>query len=97
MNRYSARDAAKNFGALIDAANVETVVIQRYGRPRAAVVGWQLYNAYKRAHDEKIAAMVVRKLESRLAAVGDGAPASEEKARLDQMLVLARDLAAPRE
>lgn len=93
MPTYSARDAAKNFGAVLSAADEGAVVVRRYGRPRAAVVGWRLYNAYRKAYEEKVAAHLAAKLEAELRALGEGAPASGERKRVEALLALVRDLA----
>lgn len=81
MRNYTSCDAAKNFGELIDSADDEAVVVNRYGRPRAAVVGWRLFKAYKRAYDEKVAAHLVEGLEARLKALDAGNPTTVGDAR----------------
>ncbi len=81
MLSYTDRDAAKNFGALIESDDDEAVVVRLYGCARAAVVGWRLFKAYKRAYDEKVAAHLVVSLEAKLKALDAGGPTTTGEAR----------------
>jgi len=65
---YSAREAAQHFGEVMEAADVAPVMIRRHGRPRAAVIGWRLFEEYKKAYDEAFDDRQVRLLELRLEA-----------------------------
>lgn len=78
---FSARDAAKNFGALLDAADVEPVLIRRYARPRAAVIGWRLFEQYKKAYDDAFEERQIELLELRLKAAMEGKLGSSYRAR----------------
>lgn len=69
---FTARDAAKKFGALLDAADDNPVIIHRHGRPRAAVIGWRLFELYRKAYDDAFDARQVRLLELQLEAVVAG-------------------------
>ena len=65
---FSASDAAKNFGALLDAAEDDPAIIHRHGRPRAAVLSWRLFEMYKKAYDAAFEEREIRLLELRLKA-----------------------------
>ncbi|MEK7264667.1 MAG: hypothetical protein AAB227_01085 [Pseudomonadota bacterium] len=78
---FSARDAAKNFGALMEAAEVEPVMIRRHSRPRAAVLGWRLFEDYKKAYDEAFDARQVRLLELRMQALIEGKLGTDHRIR----------------
>ena len=78
---FSARDAAKNFGALMDAADEEPVMIRRHSRPRAAVIGWRLFEQYKKAYDDAFDERQIRLLELRLQAAIDGKLGTSYRAR----------------
>ncbi|MEZ5920641.1 MAG: type II toxin-antitoxin system Phd/YefM family antitoxin [Parvularculaceae bacterium] len=60
MHIFSARTAAKNFGAMLDAADKAPVTINRHGRPRAVMIGWREFQHYQKAYEE---AMDLRVLE----------------------------------
>lgn len=79
MKSFSARDAAKNFGELLDAADLEPVMIRRYARPRAAVIGWRLFEEYKKAYDKAFDERQVRLLELRLDALLAGKLGANER------------------
>lgn len=49
MRIFTAQDAAKKFGALLDAAMEAPVAIHRNGRPYAAIVSWRTFKDYERA------------------------------------------------
>ncbi|OFX05807.1 MAG: hypothetical protein A3E78_10140 [Alphaproteobacteria bacterium RIFCSPHIGHO2_12_FULL_63_12] len=78
---YSARDAAKNFGALVEAADVEPVTVKRHGRPHAAVLSWRLFKDYKKAYDEAFEERQLRLLELRLEAAMEGKLGTSYRAR----------------
>lgn len=78
---YSARDAAKNFGALLDAADVEPVLIRRYARTRAAVIGWRLFEQYKKAYDDAFEERQIKLLELSLRAAMEGKLGGSYRAR----------------
>lgn len=69
---YSARDAAKNFGAVMEAAENAPVMIRRHGRPRAVVIGWRLFEEYKKAYDDAFDERVLHLLELQLEAAIEG-------------------------
>lgn len=81
LNFWSARDAAKNFGALMDAAEQEPVIVRRHSRPRAAVLGWRLFEEYKKAYDEAFDARQIRLLELRMQAAIEGKLGTSYRAR----------------
>ncbi len=72
MRTFSARDAAKTFGAVLDAADDDPVVVHRHGRPRAVVMGWSLYQRYKKAYDDAFDARQIVYLEQSLKALVEG-------------------------
>ncbi len=47
MKAIGAREAQNNFGALMDAAQREPVMIEKYGRPSAVILSAQEYNEIK--------------------------------------------------
>ncbi len=78
---YSARDAAKNFGELLEAADAEPVIVRRHGRPRAAVIGWRLFEHYKKAYDDAFDERQLDLLELRLRAAAEGKLGRSYRAR----------------
>lgn len=78
---FSARDAAKNFGELLEAADAEPVIVRRHGRPRAAVIGWRLFQSYKKAYDDAFDERQLDLLELRLKAVAEGRLGRSDRAR----------------
>jgi PHD/YefM family antitoxin component YafN of YafNO toxin-antitoxin module len=80
MTIYTARDAARNFGALLEEADEQPVAVYRYGRPRAAIIGWRLYERYKRAYDASLEERQLRLLEISLEALAAGRLGRGEKA-----------------
>jgi hypothetical protein len=54
MRIFSARTAAKTFGAVLDAADAGPVSIHRHGRKRAVVIGWRLFEEYRKAYDDAV-------------------------------------------
>jgi prevent-host-death family protein len=78
---YSARDAAKNFGEMLEAADAEPVIVRRHGRPRAAVIGWRLFEHYKKAYDDAFDERQIDLLELRLKAVAEGKLGRSDRAR----------------
>lgn len=81
LRAFSARDAAKNFGALMDAADEGPVIIRRHTRPRAAIIGWRLFEQYKKAYDAAFEERQVRLLELRLQALTEGKLGTSYRAR----------------
>ena len=51
MRIFTARNAAKRFGEVLDAAATEPVVIRRNGRPCAVVIDDRLYKEYHAAYE----------------------------------------------
>lgn len=80
-NFYSARDAAKNFGALVEAADVEPVTVYRHGRPHAVVLSARLFKDYRKAYDEAFEERQIRLLELRLQALMEGKLGKSLRAR----------------
>jgi len=78
---YSARDAAKNFGALVEAADAEPVIVHRHGRPHAVVLSARLFKDYKKAYDEAFEDRQIRLLELRLEAAMAGKLGTSYRAR----------------
>jgi len=78
---YSARDAAKNFGEVMEAADIGPVMIRRHGRPRAAVIGWRLFEEYKKAYDDAFDERQIRLLELRLSAALAGKLGTSDRIR----------------
>lgn len=62
MRIFTARDAAKKFGALLEAAESGPVTILRAGRPRAVMISARLFQQYEKDHakanDEKFIDMI---------------------------------------
>lgn len=63
MRIFSARTAAKNFGAVLDAADKAPVTINRHGRPRAVMIGWREFQHYRKAYDEAMEQRLIEILE----------------------------------
>lgn len=78
---FSARDAARNFGALLEAADAGPVTIRRHGRPRAAVISWRLFEDYSKAYEDAIFNRRVQLLEAQLQAVIDGRLGTSDRIR----------------
>ncbi len=59
---FTARDAAKKFGALLDAAERGPVSILKSGRPRAVMISARQFDEYekdrKKAHEEKLVDLI---------------------------------------
>lgn len=51
MQTFGAREAKNNFGALLDSAQREPVVIEKKGRPVAVVVSAEEYHRLEEAED----------------------------------------------
>ncbi|MEZ5894638.1 MAG: type II toxin-antitoxin system prevent-host-death family antitoxin [Parvularculaceae bacterium] len=66
---YTARDAAKHFGAVVEEAEYDPVVVHRHGRPHAVIIGWRRFQDYRKAYDDAFEARQVRLLELRLQAI----------------------------
>lgn len=71
-NFYSARDAAKNFGALVEDADAGPVTVYRHGRPHAVVLSARLFKDYRKAYDEAFDDRQIRIFELRLQALMEG-------------------------
>lgn len=69
---FSARDAAKNFGAVLEAADADPVTIHRHGRPRAAVIGWPLFEQYRKAYEDALEEKRIYFLEASIKALAEG-------------------------
>lgn len=89
MRSFPARDAAKKFGEMLDAADAGPVAIRRHGRPRAAVIGWALFLDYRNAYEERMKDRQVEALELALNSVINGKIGTGWRAR-----ALARRLGA---
>ncbi len=72
MRTYTASDAAKSFGEVLEAADLDPVIIRRHGRPRAAIIGWRLYERYRQAYDAAFEQRQLALLETSLNALVDG-------------------------
>lgn len=72
MRIYSARAAAKTFGAVVDAADAGPVAIHRHGRPRAVVIGWRLFEDYRKAYDAAVEDRYFAILERGIDQLADG-------------------------
>ncbi len=72
MRSFPARDAAKKFGELLDAADAGPVVVRRHGRPRAAVIGWPLFLCYQHAYEERMKDRTAEALDLALKAAIEG-------------------------
>ncbi len=46
-NIWTASKAKAELSALIDEANEQPQVIERYGKPAAAIISWQLYEEHR--------------------------------------------------
>lgn len=64
---FSARQAAKQFGALLDAAEQGPVTIHRNGKPRAVLVSARDFACYEKAYrkdeKERTASLILRGLD----------------------------------
>ena len=69
---YTARDAAKNFGALVEDADARPVTVYRHGRPHAVVLSARLFEDYRKAYDEAFDDRQIRIFELRLQALMEG-------------------------
>lgn len=69
---YTARDAAKNFGAVVEEAEYDPVVVRRHGRPHAVIIGWRRFQDYRKAYDDAFEERQIRLLELRLQAIVAG-------------------------
>ncbi len=69
---FSARLAAKRFGEVLEASDADPVVIQRHGRPRAAVIGWRLFKAYEKAYEADFEERRVRLVENAIELIAAG-------------------------
>ena len=76
---FSARDAAKNFGAVLEAADADPVAVHRHGRPRAAVIGWPLFEQYRTAYVAALDEKLVRSLEAGFKALAEGKLGSDQR------------------
>ncbi|MDZ7627289.1 MAG: type II toxin-antitoxin system Phd/YefM family antitoxin [Parvularculaceae bacterium] len=96
MRIFSAQDAAKKFGALLEAAAEAPVAIHRNGRPRAAIVSWRRFEDYERALKQHSEAQLLDTLSTALDLLSAGKLGKGERALA---LALARRLgvAAPSE
>lgn len=63
MARYSTTDAARRFSAMLDLSEREPVLIERHGRPRAALVSMRRFELYE--------ALLRREMEAMAAAAAD--------------------------
>lgn len=67
MKTYSARDAAKKFGALLEDADAGPVAILKSGRPRAVLVSarhWAEYEAaYAKMRDERMIELLAKSVD----------------------------------
>lgn len=53
MRIYTARDAAKKFGALLEDADAGPVTILKSGRPRAVLISKRTFEQYQRAYEKE--------------------------------------------
>ncbi len=66
---FSARNAARKFGELLDAAEADPVAVYRHGRPSAAVMSWNLFEQYRKAYEDALETKRVEHLELSLKAL----------------------------
>lgn len=69
---FTARTAARKFGAMLDAAQSGPVTIYRHGRPQAAMVSWKLFQDYRKAYEEVLDDRHLDYLEKSLEALAAG-------------------------
>ncbi len=87
MKSYSAREAAKKFGVVLDDIEKGPVTIMKHGRPRAVILTAWLFEKYRKDHDKASEEHLVDLLHTSLDLLKEGKLGKGQKA-----LALARRL-----
>lgn len=88
MTTFSSKEAQRRFHAVLKAADVGPVVIERHRRPRAAVVSMRRFEIYEALWRKEMDAMALESLQGALDAANEG------KVRTSARMILrARSLA----
>ncbi len=72
MRRLSASDAAHRFGEMIDAAQIEPVIVERHGRARAVIMSVGRFEAYEKLLRERSYALAAESFHQAIGAACDG-------------------------